>query len=454
MLRRTFGFDASGGGDRWPVSSQLWSPVSQALAAAGPISTRADWLANNSPTASSFVEVWVSSLGSTGPTVRCGHPDPEKRAAIEKAWNRFAKRCDAEGTGDLTGYLAKAIRNLVISGDSFTHMVTRNGRLELRLITSEQIWRPFTRVLPDGRRIFSGVEVDETGRRIAYWVIAQQMDLPWAVYPLPERISADDLLHVFVPSFPGAVRGLSWFTPISTRCLELDRLEDAAMARANTAALFTGWIRDIDNTAGFATELTTGNDGKPTLSMEPGELRRLPPGTDIVFPSNIPDMTGLGDFLKHMLRSIAVGGGVPATLLTGDLGDVNYSSARMGLEQFKRSVARLQQSNVVAQLLQPVWERFITLEILSGRLDAEDFEENPNDYFDCEFRWAAWASLDPGKDADADIAALNAKLRSRAEIIASRGGDIETVDKEIAADPFKDQQTQKPKQQQAVPNAA
>jgi lambda family phage portal protein len=442
MLRRTFGFDASGGGDRWPVSSQLWSPVSQSLAAAGPISTRADWLVNNSPTAASLVECWISSLGSTGPTARSGHPDPEKRVAIEKAWGRFTKRCDAEGAGDLTGYLAKAIRTLVISGDAFTHMVTRDGRLELRLISTEQVWRPYTRVLPDGRRIFSGVEVDETGRRIAYWVIAQQMDLPWAVYPLPERISADDLLHTFVPAFPGSVRGISWFAPIATRCLELDRLEDAAMARANTAALFTGWITDVDNVSGFATDLIPGRDGKPQLSMEPGELRRLPPGCQITFPSNIPDMAGLSDFLKHMLRSIASGGGVPATLLTGDLSDVNYSSARAGLEQFKRAVARLQQSNLVAQLLQPVWERFLTLEILSGRLDAPDFEENPDDYFDVEFRWPAWASLDPGKDADADVTLMNAKLRSRAEIIAARGRDIGDVDREIDADPFKDQQTQ------------
>jgi capsid protein len=132
---------------------------------------------------------------------------------------------------------------------------------------------------------------------------------------------------VFVAPFPGAVRGLSWFTPVASRLLELDRLEDAALARANTAALFCGFVRDVDNTSGIVGDLHTGPDGKPTLSMEPGELRRLPPGTDITFPANIPDLAGLGDFLKHMLRSIASGGGVPASLLAGDLSDVNYSSA-------------------------------------------------------------------------------------------------------------------------------
>jgi capsid protein len=103
-------------------------------------------------------------------------------------------------------------------------------------------------------------------------------------------------------------------------------------------------------------------------------------------------------------------------------------------------------------LLQPVWERFVTLEILSGRLEADDFETDPDSYFDVEFRWPAWASLDPGKDADADVVLMNSKLRSRAEIIAARGRDIEDVDKEIDADPFKDQQVQQPQQQTTAPN--
>jgi hypothetical protein len=37
--------------------------------------------------------------------------------------------------------------------------------LKLKLISSEQVWRPLTRILPDGHLIFSGGEVDEGGWR-------------------------------------------------------------------------------------------------------------------------------------------------------------------------------------------------------------------------------------------------------------------------------------------------
>jgi lambda family phage portal protein len=251
----------------------------------------------------------------------------------------------------------------------------------------------------------------------------------------PERLSADELLHVFDPKFPGAVRGLSWLTPIATRLLELDRLEDALLARANVSAFWCGFIKDLDNTGGFS-PTTTAASGQPEFAMEPGTMRVLPPGVDVTLPANISDMNAAGDFLKHVLRSIAAGGGVPPSLLTGDLSDVNYSSARMGLEQFKRAVARVQQSMMVAQLLQPAWERFVLVKILFGRLAARDFENDPVPYNTVEFRWPGWPSLDPAKDAVADQTNLATNLKSRAEIIAQRGRDIEDVDREIEADPL------------------
>lgn len=427
-------FDAAGHGDRWPLSSQIWNPVSQSLASAQPISTRASWLGENSPTGAAYVQCQIDNLVSTGPMVRSNHSDEATRRLLEKSFGRFACNCDAEGVGDLTSFLTKAVRNWVITGESFVQLPIVDRRLKLRLINSEQVWRPLTRIQPNGNRIFSGVEVDEGGKPLAYWTLRTQMDLPWAVYPLPERIAAEDMCHLFIPSFPGAVRGLSFFTPIAARLLELDRIEDSLMARLATSALFTGFIRDLDNSAGFATDAKPNRDGKPELGMEPGALRVLPPGTDVVFPQNLPDINGSGDFLKHILRSVASGGGVPASLLTGDLSDVNYSSARAGLEQFKRAVARLQQSHLVTQLLQRIWERWLTVEILSGRLAAPDFEDNQDEYLSVDFRWPSWPSLDPIKDGTADEIALNNNLKSRAEIIAARGRDIEDVDREINAD--------------------
>jgi capsid protein len=83
-----------------------------------------------------------------------------------------------------------------------------------------------------------------------------------------------------------------------------------------------------------------------------------------------------------------------------------------------------------------VWERVVTLEILSSRLHAPDFERASEDYFAVSFLFPEWESLDPLKEANANVALLDAGIRSRAEIIAARGRDPEDVDAEIAADTF------------------
>ena len=76
----------------------------------------------------------------------------------------------------------------------------------------------------------------------------------------------------------------------------------------------------------------------------------------------------------------------------------------------------------------------MTLEILSGRLYAPDFERDPEPYFSMTANWPAFQPLDPYREAQADIALLQYGLRSRAEIIASRGRDVADVDAEIARD--------------------
>ena len=123
-------------------------------------------------------------------------------------------------------------------------------------------------------------------------------------------------------------------------------------------------------------------------------------------------------------------------MLAGDLSQVNYSSAKLGLEAFKRRVTALRSSLLDARLLRPLWRRVVLLEILSGRLSAPGFERDPEPYFKMSAMWPGFAALDPLKEATADIDLLNAGLRSRAEIIAARGRDISDVDAEIASDSF------------------
>jgi capsid protein len=61
---------------------------------------------------------------------------------------------------------------------------------------------------------------------------------------------------------------------------------------------------------------------------------------------------------------------------------------------------------------------------------------DPEPYYAATWLWPQWASLEPYREARADVELLRAGVRSREEVIASRGRDPVEVNAEIACDPF------------------
>jgi lambda family phage portal protein len=140
--------------------------------------------------------------------------------------------------------------------------------------------------------------------------------------------------------------------------------------------------------------------------------------------------------MRQVLRQIGAGTGIPYELLSGDLSQVNYSSAKAGFSQFFRRCRAIRASLLQARCLDLIWQRVVTLEILSGRLQAPDFERDAESFFAVNWGWPAWPSLDPLKEVNADVAAINAGIKSRQQVVEEGGRDVEDVDSEIAADNF------------------
>ncbi len=113
---------------------------------------------------------------------------------------------------------------------------------------------------------------------------------------------------------------------------------------------------------------------------------------------------------------------------------MTYSSIRAGLIEFRRRVEQLQHNVVVHLFCRPVWERFVRLAVLSGDLPARDFDANASAYLGCTWLPPKFDYVDPMKDVQAEVMAIEAGLKSRSQAISERGYDAEQVDAEIAAD--------------------
>ena len=106
----------------------------------------------------------------------------------------------------------------------------------------------------------------------------------------------------------------------------------------------------------------------------------------------------------------------------------------MLFRSFRRRVSAWQHSVMVFQMCRPVWARFMDVAVLAGGLMLPGYDRRRAEYLVCNWLPTKWDWVDPLKDANAEIAQIEAGLKSRTQAIAERGYDAEQVDAEIARD--------------------
>jgi lambda family phage portal protein len=422
----TMGLEAAGGGRRWRGANEMVNGPAAGLASRVTVMRRARGACANQPHARAIVDAWVSSL--IGPGIKASSKAPEGAELIDAAFARWCEHCDHDELTNLSGLQAALVRSMVLTGDGFAAFATDyRGELRLKLIASEQV-ASVSSDLAAGRWIVDGIEFDSDLRRVALHIFHSPPGLP-LVFPSlqTDRILTADCVHLFRCDHIGLVRGLSWLSPILLRLNDLDSVADGLTMRARVSAMMCGF--------------TTTADGQPLgpesprgeATMEPGALINLAPGEAISFAQ--PPQIGVETvgFMKDQLRACASGCGVPYEIISGDLENANYSSLRSSISEFRRKVEQVQTSIIIPQL-RKIYRRWLLQEIMAGRVAAPGFEDDPEAWLDVDFLPPKFAAVDPLKDRQADLLDLQAGLRSRRELVAERGRDLEELDDELAAD--------------------
>jgi lambda family phage portal protein len=440
-LRRLIGrapakrsLEAAGGGRRWPDAPASRDAASWAHAGAGTVAGRAQKGTLNNPHLARITEVLPGNLVGTGITPRPQHPSEGMRERLARDFSAWTDMADPEGRLDFYGLQAAAVRDMVVLGEALFGLDQdpATGAPQLRRLHPEQLDRAKTLRLEDGGAIVQGVEFAPSGRIRAYWLRPGAPGDALGGLPLTStRFPASAVIHLFRPLVPGQVRGLSWFAPVLLSAHELDQLLDALLVRVKVAAMYVGSIVDMDGAGPGFDGTQTGS--KLDTSVEPGAIRVEQPGKRLEWsePPTTGDATALA---TETLRMIATGAGVTYEQLTGDYSKVNYSSARAALLEFRRFCDGIQHHTIVFQFCRPVWQRFVLWQVLRGVIPAAAFQADRMAFEAVKWLPPAWPWVDPLKDGQAAVLEMDNNLRSRSEVVAERGYDIEALDKEIAAD--------------------
>lgn len=430
-------FEAAAPGDKWRPRRAGASANADHRADASIVRNKARSLAQNVPYIRSGIDALVAATIGTGIMPRATGKDSKRVNALFAEW---AKVCDADGRLDYFGLVAAAYRAMEQDGECLIRLRPRRAEdglpvpLQVQLLEIDWLDSSKSASLPNGGRIINGIEYDALGRVVQYWLHDSHpgdVTTLRSVRTQSRPVEAASVIHLFNPERPGQGRGFSRLAPVIARVRDLQLYEDAELARKNLEtrlsvlysgdpALMANPAADADGNA-TAADLNRGNLG----DLPSGAITQLPTGSQVtvVEPKAAP---GYVEYIKYQLHLIAAGMGVTYEMLTGDMREVNFSSARVRLLDFRRNVEQMQWLVLVPRLLEPLHRAFVDAASLVGLLRARDYT--------CEFSTPKWDYVNPQQDVNADIAEISVGLSSVSEKLRRRGYNPDDVFNEIASD--------------------
>ena len=377
-----------------------------------------------------------------------GELDSETNRHIEKelrAWGE-AGICDAGGRHSLVGLCKMGVRSAARDGEMLwrLHDVQTSADnpwgFVVESLDATRLDHLLNEDLKNGNRIRLGVELSPSGRPVAYYLkTGEQLGQFSAASRRDshERVLAEDIIHWFEPERPEQLRAAPWMTSGLLTLHQIDATQEAAIIACRAGASKMGFFQNTDGASADPHVLADEKDENGDLISEfdPGHMTALPKGWEFSgFDPRYPH-EAYGEFMKVFYRELAVGWGVSYHALTGDLTDVNFSSIRSGTLE-EREFWKVRQRSFSSQVLQRVYKRWLSAALMNGRFFKQRGRTNEARFLEVYgvHRWQGrrWPWVDPEKDINTVIKAINARLTSPQRAASELGVDVEEVLEEIA----------------------
>jgi lambda family phage portal protein len=367
---------------------------------------------------------------------------------IESAWKEWCKNPFVTGDMSLNEGGRLILRNTARDGDTLTKYIVDPNANEfgfaLQLFEGDII-DDYKNTMVAGAegepqsQIRMGVEVNYYQKAVGYWLLKEYPgDQMWwnSEGYYSERHSVENFIHLFKRKRITQIRDVSWLVPIMRDLKMLDGFDEAAIVAARTGAAKMGF---------FVQKAADGNPydgskdaaGNLITDAEPGAMEQLPYGME--FQSFNPEYPHpfYAEFVKSRVRRIGAGVSMNYNTLANDLENVNYSSIRAGVLD-DREGYKANQTWFINRWQQPVFAKWLEISLLNGSLKnpfsgaALPFSKLSK-FKQAEFRPRRWPWVDPLKDVQADVLAINNRLTSRTKVISENTADnFEDIIRETA----------------------
>lgn len=357
---------------------------------------------------------------------RSGNTDIDDQVESLIRWWSKKQNCDVAGRHSLARMIRLAEGSRTVAGDILVNQLD-DGRLQA--IESDRVQSATD--LPasagiDPERIVSGVILNEDGRATGY-IVTKRNDRGQQTF---DRVLSAEYchLHGYFQRFD-QVRGVSPLAPAINSLRDVYENFDYALAKAKVSQLFAlAFFRDSTGGLGEASEDendATGNGYKIDFGKGPVQLD-LDPGDRAEFLESRQPSSEFQAFTQAMIGVSLKSLDIPYSYY--DESYTNYSGARQAMLQYEQSAAIKRAEN--RDLLNALTAWRIGLFVRDGDLVLP----RGMNIGDINWEWISqglpW--IDPLKEVNANVIAMNAGLASPQQICKSQGNDYYEIIDQIA----------------------
>jgi len=390
----------------------------------------------------------VSNVIGDGITAQSTYETPEGEDEEDvndfrdKTFAEWSEVCDINGQLTFSEIQALCQREIVEAGEVLVRLVKTPNRIykgiqrpvpfaieliEADRLASDKDTYTVRHSKESGNRVIRGVELDDKGMPVAYWIYREHPNSPFSqLGQMPERVLANEVLHLFRKDRIGQSRGASWFAPIMSWMRDLGVYVDNEIQASAVASCFGVAIK-TDSPIGSLLapngEDTTNTDGNSLEYLEPAMVVRLKPGESVESINPGRPNSASEPWINLMLRGISAGTGTNYEAISKDFSKTSYSSSRTSKLEDRPRVKRWQ-NYILWHLCQPVWDEFCNAAAREGLEQfpsSTELLEDRRRYAPVEWQLPEQEWVDPAGEQSAASDSIAKYMSTYQDELGSRG---------------------------------
>lgn len=401
-------------------------------------------ISRNHPYAKRYLQIMTTNVvGANGIRIQVrkrnddGSLDSVGNRIIEQAWQQWGRTgfCTVDGRISWNQAQRLFLETLARDGEVLIQKIKNPAGnpfgFSLKFLEADYLDEGYDARLSNGNEVRMGVELDRrTGKPLNYYLFEDHPHHDQGYGSKTKRhhkiVSADQIIHCYMQERAGQTRGAPWMSNVLSRLKMLDGYEEATLVNARVAASKMGFFTSPEGDGFIGDDY---DNHAPIMDASPGTFSQLPQGMSFTAFDPSSGTESFDEFEKAILRGIASGLGVSYVSLANNLEGVSYSSIRQGTIEDRDHFKMIQQF-MIDQFIDPIYRAWLEMAITVGRINLP---MGKYDLFADQviYRPRGFAWVDPAKEINASVTALNNGIVSLQDVHSQYGRDTEEIFEQI-----------------------